>query len=105
MAVQIAHVNRQRVAQNRKYGEDKPVFTVKQAKSNNYGKEVDVLDAAGNVVAKLISAGPGGCKPKSCGARAWLQSVGGGSLRVRRRRTPCPTLHRVTRSKEALCKT
>ena len=64
----VIHVNRQTLARNRKYGENKPPITTKTSKSNIYGHSVDILDKEGNVVATLVHSK----KPLKCGARCYL---------------------------------
>ena len=61
------HVNRTRISQNYKRGENQPVIGVKRGSSNQYGYEVEV-------------AGP--CRvvyrpeqPKDCGAKVWIETL------------------------------
>lgn len=60
------HVNKQVIAQNLKRNETKPPLTVKTARSNDYGHEVEVL---GN--SKLVYSPH---KPLNCGARLWIET-------------------------------
>ena len=60
------HVNQHNIKSNRKYGENKPVFTVKTYKSNDYGHEVHI-DGPCTIVYSPV-------KPLSCGAHVWIQT-------------------------------
>jgi hypothetical protein len=61
----IIHVNRQKIAQNVKYGRHDPVITVKTYKSNRYGHSVEINGPSRIVHSK---------KPLSCGARVWIET-------------------------------
>lgn len=63
------HVNKHKIASNLKHGTDDPVITAKTYKSNDYAKQVDILDEQGNVVASLVQEMD---KPLSCGARVYI---------------------------------
>jgi hypothetical protein len=67
----IIHVNQHIIKANRKTGEQKPVLTCKTYKENVYGKEVEILDSNGNVVAKVIYRPD---NPLSCGAHVWIET-------------------------------
>ncbi len=63
----IVHVNTHRIKHNQKNSHKKPVITVKQGNSNQYGYEVEMS---------------GGCRvvyspnrPLSCGAKVWIESL------------------------------
>jgi hypothetical protein len=86
------HVNRQKIAQNRKDGRDRPAFTAKDSVVNRYGREVELLDDRGRVLVRFVSAGPGGRKPLNCGARAWAET----RLTVRVKSTRSPPLRSGT---------
>jgi hypothetical protein len=59
------HVNRHRIAANKKNGTNLPTLTVKDYKSNRYGHQVIIHGPS-----KLVYQ-PN--KPLSCGATAWLE--------------------------------
>lgn len=65
------HVHQQRIRQNLKDGENRPVITAKQGSKNDYGHEADIkCSCCGDVVAQVIYVGPGRVKPLiPCGAR------------------------------------
>lgn len=65
------HINQHRIKSNRKHGETEPVITCKTYKSNTYGKEVDICDADGNCVARVIYRPEA---PLSCGAHVWVET-------------------------------
>ena len=67
----IIHVNQHAIKSNRKTGEHKPVLTCKTYKDNVYAKEVEILDANGNVAAKVIYRPD---DPLSCGAHVWIET-------------------------------
>lgn len=62
----IIHVNKQKIAQNRKNGTLEPVVTCKTYKSNDYGHEV-VFHGPGRIVYSPD-------KPLSCGAWVWIET-------------------------------
>lgn len=62
------HVNKQKIAQNRKNGTNMPVITCKTYKQNEYGHEV-VFFEEGRIVYSPH-------KPLSCGARLWIETSG-----------------------------
>lgn len=68
------HINRQRIAQNRKYGTKQPVITAKTYKDNRYGHEVIIKDAKGSEVARITGV-DAGRKQLSCGARVWVETT------------------------------
>ena len=63
------HVNRQRIDQNRKYGRQDPVLTVKIGRENLYGHSVEILGPS-----RLVNAEACGLKPLSCGARVYIET-------------------------------
>jgi len=65
------HINRGRMASNAKHGLSLPVITVKKGSTNRYGNRVDILDAAGSVVASVVYSPR---KPLPCGAKAWIET-------------------------------
>lgn len=67
----IVHVNQHVIKANAKNGTTDPVLTVKTYKSNLYAREVEILDADGNVAAKVVYSPD---KPLSCGARVWIET-------------------------------
>lgn len=68
----IIHVNQHIIKSNSKHGETNPVITCKTYKSNDYAKEVELLDANRNVVAKVIYSPD---KPLACGAKVWIETL------------------------------
>ena len=68
----IIHVNQHIIKSNSKYGETNPVITCKTYKSNDYAKEVELLDNNRNVVAKVIYSPD---KPLACGAKVWIETL------------------------------
>lgn len=67
----IIHVNKQRIAQNRKNGTEMPVLTCKTYKTNDYGHEAIIYGQDGLPAAKIIYSPH---KPLSCGARVWIET-------------------------------
>ena len=65
------HVNQHKIKANRKNGTEDPVLTVKDYKSNTYCNELEILDDAGHIVAKVIYRPE---KPLSCGAEVWIET-------------------------------
>jgi hypothetical protein len=60
------HVNKQKIAANRKYQRNDPVITAKTYKDNRYGHEV-VIHGPSKVVYSPE-------KPLSCGAVLWVET-------------------------------
>lgn len=67
----IIHVNNHKIRENKVNGTDLPVITCKTYKSNDYCKEVEILDANGEVAAKVVYRPD---KPRSCGATVWVET-------------------------------
>lgn len=67
----IIHVNQHKIRSNTRTGKREPVITCKTYKSNDYAKEVEVLDELGNVSCKIIYSPD---KPLSCGAKVWIET-------------------------------
>jgi len=67
----IIHVNRAKLASNRKSGHREPVITVKTYKSNRYANEVVIYDSQGVAVARVVYRPD---KPLSCGAQVWVEA-------------------------------
>ena len=66
------HVNQHTIKANRKdFFANNPVLTVKDYKSNVYCNELEILDDAGHIVAKVIYRP---AKPLSCGAEVWIET-------------------------------
>lgn len=65
------HVNQHVIKANAKNGTSEPPLTVKQGKTNTYGKRVEILDSDGNVVAAVVYHPD---DPLSCGARVWIET-------------------------------
>lgn len=70
----IVHVNQHIIKANSKNGTDNPPLTVKNYKETNNAHSVDILDSAGNVVARVIHRPH---NPLSCGARVWIETYNG----------------------------
>ena len=66
----IIHVNQHNIKANIK-GNNLPVITCKTYKENRYANEVEILNDAGEVIAKVVYS-PN--KPLSCGARVWIET-------------------------------
>jgi hypothetical protein len=67
----IIHINQHKIRSNTKTGKREPVITCKTYKSNDYAKEVEVLDESGNVSCKIVYSPD---KPLSCGAKVWIET-------------------------------
>lgn len=66
------HVNQHVIRSNRKKKECKPVITVKDYKSNQYGHEVIIYDKDGNEAARVKYRPE---EPLSCGAHVWIETT------------------------------
>jgi hypothetical protein len=66
------HINRHRVAQNRKNAEALPPISCRTYKGTIYGNDVAILDGQGNVVAHIKYSPE---KPLSCGATVWIETA------------------------------
>ena len=64
------HINQHHIKANSK-GANLPVITVKDYKHNRKTNAVEILDSAGNVVARVIYSPD---KPLSCGAKVWIET-------------------------------
>ena len=60
------HVNKHRIASNRKHGRDEPVITVNTYKDSRYGHEA-IINGPSRVVYSPD-------KPLSCGAVLWIET-------------------------------
>ena len=67
----IVHVNQHVIKSNRKNDASDPVLTVKTYKSNEYADTAEIVDAEGNVVARIVYR-PN--DPLSCGAHVWIET-------------------------------
>jgi hypothetical protein len=67
----IIHVNQHKIRSNTRTGKREPVITCKTYKSNDYAKEVEVLDGSGDVACRIIYSPD---KPLSCGAKVWIET-------------------------------
>lgn len=65
------HINTHAIRANAKDGGNQPVISVKAGRTNRYANEVDIVDAAGTVVASVIYRPD---KPLNCGARVWIET-------------------------------
>jgi hypothetical protein len=61
----IIHVNRQKIAQNLKYGRNDPAIIVRNYKGSKNAHNVEVLGPS-----RIIHSE----KPLSCGARVWIET-------------------------------
>jgi hypothetical protein len=64
------HINQHHIKANAK-GSDLPVITVKDYKHNRKTNAAEILDNAGNVVARVIYSPD---KPLACGAKVWIET-------------------------------
>ena len=64
------HINQHHIKANAK-GSDLPVITVKDYKRNRKTNAAEILDNAGNVVARVIYSPD---KPLTCGAKVWIET-------------------------------
>jgi hypothetical protein len=72
MAKTIIHVNRQRIARNKKRGTRDPALTVRHGGGRAcYANEVLIHDHAGRVVARVVYRPD---RPLACGAHAWVEA-------------------------------
>ena len=62
------HVNQHVIKANAKYGENNPVFTIKQGGKNTYSHNVRVVGEM-----ELVYSPD---KPLSCGAKVWIETRG-----------------------------
>lgn len=69
-------VNRHILAANKKHGRTTPPLSVQtpSGKSVHYGKQIDILDERGNVVASLVYRPE---TPLKCGATVWIEALHG----------------------------
>ena len=67
----IIHVNQHIIKANTKNAENNPPLTIKTYKQGHNGHEVDILDAQGNPVARVVHRAH---EPLSCGARVWIEA-------------------------------
>lgn len=70
-AITKIHVNQHVIKANTKNGASDLPLTVKRGKSNTYGREVEILDDKGDVVAAVVYRPE---HPLSCGARVWIET-------------------------------
>lgn len=78
------HVNQQRIRQNLKDGQNRPVITSKRGSKNTYGHEADIIcDCCNKIVATVAYVGPGRVKPLiPCGARVAIMTYNGVVVRL-----------------------
>ncbi len=62
----IVHVNQHNIKHNSKTGDNKPVLTVKNYKTNTYAHEVFIKGPC-----KIVYSPD---KPLSCGAKVWIET-------------------------------
>jgi len=66
MSKTIIHVNQHNIKFNKQYGNIKPVFTIKNGKTNRYAVKV-IIKGPSQVVYSFD-------KPLSCGGHAWIET-------------------------------
>lgn len=67
------HINQHNIRANRKgEGEPLPVITAKDYKQNRTGFQAHILDAEGNIAARVVYSPD---KPLSCGATVWIETA------------------------------
>ena len=74
MAKMIIHINRHIIASNAKHGTKLAPISVKAGRANTYTNGVDIMDAQGNVVARVVYRPD---KPLKCGATVWIEALHG----------------------------
>jgi hypothetical protein len=79
VVIRRIHVNQHIARANKKNGTHDPALSIKTSKSNEYAREVDILDSEGKVVATVVSRPE---KPLSCGATIWIELHGDVVLRT-----------------------
>ena len=67
----VIHVNQHVIRANKKKGENNPVITVKDYKSNRYAHDAIILGPDGEEVARVVYRPD---KPLSCGAHVWIET-------------------------------
>ena len=67
----IIHVNQSVIRANKTHGTTDPPLTVKTYKTNTYADCAEIVDADGQVVARVVYRPD---KPLSCGARVWIET-------------------------------
>lgn len=67
----IIHVGQQTIAANRKNGTNLPPLIARNYKGAKRAQEIEILDKAGNVVAKFVHRPH---DPLPCGARVWVET-------------------------------
>ena len=67
----VIHVNQHVIRANKKKGENNPVITVKDYKSNRYAHDAIILGPDGEEVARGVYRPE---KPLSCGAHVWIET-------------------------------
>ena len=71
MVKHIVHVNRLKIASNRKHNRREPVVVVKAGGKNiGVGHEVVIRDKRGEIAARLVYRPT---EPLPCGAQVWLE--------------------------------
>tara|TARA_Y100000310_G_C20460220_1_gene704980 strand:- start:263 stop:499 length:237 start_codon:yes stop_codon:yes gene_type:complete len=68
----IIHVNQHKIKENDRLGTNLPVLTVKTYKSNDYARQVKIVDQQGKEVARIVYRPD---KPLSCGAKCWIETT------------------------------
>jgi len=65
------HVNQHIIKANQKSGDRQAPLTMKTYKENTKASRIEILDAAGSVVAAVIYSPD---KPLHCGATVWIET-------------------------------
>lgn len=68
----VIHVNQHVIKANAKWDRDDPPLTVKDYRENRRAYTAEILDSAGNVVARVINRPH---DPLACGARVWIETT------------------------------
>lgn len=69
----VIHVNQHVIKANAQHGTDEPPLTVKDYTQNRRAYTAEILDEAGNVIARVVNRPH---DPLSCGARVWIETYG-----------------------------
>lgn len=95
----ILHVDRHKIAANRKHGTNEPPLTVKYGSKGFKGRALVIKDAEGNEVGRLVYRPD---SPIACGATVWMElqpshsvecydrEPDGGELNSQKANTECP---------------
>lgn len=78
MGIKYIHVHQQKIRQNLKDGQNRPVITIKDKSENQYAHEANIYcPCCNSLAAQVIYSGPGQVKPLiPCGARVVIITDG-----------------------------